>query len=800
MPENSGLAGGSLRLNGEEIHEPAAGGDEDIVVEDADGQDQRQLDEHGNVIQITHDDGSITISLDGTPVEKAEDDAPPGWFDNLVHKIPDVELSRISEDLLRGIASDEQSRSEWIETRAQGIALLGLKVEMPGTQGSADGAPVEGMSKVRHPLLLEAVLRFQANARAEMLPTDGPVKLRNDNNDPTLQEDELADALEKDMNHYLTEVATEYYPDSDRMYLMVGFGGIGFKKVYNCPLRNRPTSESVDADDLIVSMDATDTQNAKRVTHRILMKPSTVKRMQILKVYRDIQLPDPKQAEPNAAARAEHNQQGTDPTAALPEDRDREIYECYCELNIPGFEHKLRGKATGLEVPYRVTIDVSSREILSIVRDYDEPAKNMLPERRETFVVYLFVPGLGFYGIGLLHILGNTTNAITAAWRELLDAGMYSNFPGVLMSDMGGRQNSNILRVPPGGAAMIKTGGMKIGDFVTPLPYKEPSMALMQLVQNMAETGQRVGGTSETQVAEGRGDVPVGTMLAMVEVAQKILNSVHKRMHTAQAKEFQLLMQRFRENPEAFWQRKNRSGYKWDEQKFLQALSDYEIVPQADPNTASHSQRVMKVVALKTMQKEAPALYDPIAVERAALRAVGWGNPDQFLLPPQAQAQKPPELVQAEAKAAADGKRADAAMLSAQASMIKAQKPDAPQGLGAAEPPDPAKLMDAQTNRMEAETSRMGLQFKAQEVGLKHKDSEVEDENRDLDRQAATQNHVLEIAREVIAHGHEGQRQEADHGHEHEIVDKEIASRERVAKHAAKQRAKAAAKKPAAKK
>jgi hypothetical protein len=799
MPENSGLAGGSLRLNGDEIEPAVAGGDEDIVVEDADGGDNRTVDADGNVIQIEHDDGSITISLDGKPVESAEDDTPPGWFDNLVHKIPDAELSRISEDLLRGIASDEQSRAEWIETRAQGIALLGLKVELPGTQGTADGAPVEGMSKVRHPLLLEAVLRFQANARAEMLPTDGPVKLRNDDNNPTLAEDELANALEKDMNHYLTAVATEYYPDSDRMYLLVGFGGIGFKKVYNCPLRNRPVSESVDADDLIVSMDATDTQNAKRVTHRIFMKPSTVKRMQILKVYRDIELADPKQAEPTAAARAENAQQGIDPTNALPEDRDREIFECYCELDIPGFEHKIRGKATGLEVPYRVTIDVSSRTVLSIVRDYNEPEAKRLPERRETFVVYLFVPGLGFYGIGLLHILGNTTNAITAAWRELLDAGMYANFPGVLMSDVGGRQNSNILRVPPGGAALVKTGGMKISDFVTPLPYKEPSMALMQLVTDMANTGQRVGGTSETQVAEGRGDVPVGTMLAMVEVAQKILNSVHKRMHTAQSKEFELLIERFRENPEAFWQRKGKSGYPWDEQTFLKALDDYELTPQADPNTASHSQRVMKVVALKTMQKESPQLYDPLKVERVALRAVGWGNPDEFLASPQAQAQPPPELLEAQAKIQNDGKRADAAMLSAQASMMKAQKPDAPQGLAGAEQPDPAKLMDAQTKRMEAETSRLGLQFKAQEVGLKHKDSEVEDQNRDLDRQSATQNHVLEIAREVIAHGHERGQQSEEHAHNHEIADKEISSRERVAKHAAAQRAKAA-KKPAAKK
>ena len=213
----------------------------------------------------------------------------------------------------------------------------------------------------------------------ELLPTDGPVKIRNDDNNSNIQEDTIADCLEKDMNHYLTSTASEYYPDTDRMLLMLGFGGTSFKKVYFCPLRNRPVSESVDADDLIVNESATDLKNAARITHRTYIKPSTVKRLQILGVYRDIDLPNAKQPTLDAAQKQKKDQQGVTPTSKRPNENDREIYEVYCELDVLGFEHRHKGKMSGLEVPYRVTIDVSSREILSIVRNYNEDTKE-LPE------------------------------------------------------------------------------------------------------------------------------------------------------------------------------------------------------------------------------------------------------------------------------------------------------------------------------------------------------------------------------------------------------------------------------------
>ena len=360
----------NMRLNDEE---PAIAAPDIMIEMVGDAPDNEILDQKGNVLEIEHGDGSISISLDGRPISNAptvEDKS--NWFRNLADEIDQQELYSIADELIRGIDDDLTSRKDWVEERSNGLRLLGLKIEIPGLGGSAEGAPVEGMSRVRHPLLLEAVLRFQANARSELLPTDGPVKVRNDDNNATLGEDQVANAHERDMNHYLTSTAPEYYPDTDRMLFMLGFGGTAFKKIYYCPLRNRPVSESVDADDLIVNNAATDLKNAKRVTHRVMMRPSVVKRLQILGVYRDVELSTPLPAKLDSVQREKKAQQGVADESLNPEDRDREIYEVYCELDIPGFEHKLKGKVTGLEIPYRVTIDVSTKEVLSIVRNYEE--------------------------------------------------------------------------------------------------------------------------------------------------------------------------------------------------------------------------------------------------------------------------------------------------------------------------------------------------------------------------------------------------------------------------------------------
>jgi hypothetical protein len=565
--------------------------------------------------------------------------------------------------------------------------------------------------------------------------------------------------LENDLNQYLTAVAKEYYPDTDRMLFMLGFGGTAFKKVYFCPLRGRPVSETVDADDLIVNNAATTLDDAKRITHRVFMRPSTVRRLQILGVYRDIDLTTPNQYQADEVQRQKADVQGISIDSMNPDDRDREIYEIYCELDIPGFEHKYKGKETGLEIPYRVTIDVSSREILSIVRNYDEPTGeegDELPESRNNFIKYTFVPGMGFYDIGLLHILGNTTNAVTAAWREMLDAGMYANFPGFLMADTGARQNTNIFRVPPGGGALVKTGGMPINQAIMPLPYKEAGAGLMNLVTNIVETGQRVGGTAEVAVGEGRNDAPVGTTIALIDQATKVLNSVHKRMHASQAEEFQLLVRCFREHPESFWKKCRKPSIQWSEAIFMQAVNDCELVPQADPNTASHTQRVMKIMALKQLQQQNPAMYDPKAIDMAALKAMGWSNPEQFMVPAETQQQVPPEVQKAMAELQILKQEADAKTAVAQASVqesqvdgqarlmdaetkrilaqAKLQETQAKSGVEAPRGEDPWRQVDAEAKMMDAETRRILAELKAADLGLNVDKMQMESDHREADR------------------------------------------------------------------
>jgi len=738
----------------------------DIMVDlAADPDDKPIIDEQGAILKIEHGDGSVTVSMDGKPLstDAQDDDTPLAWFDNLCEKIGHDELANIADELLRGIDEDLMSRKEWIEDRAQGLKLLGLKIELPNVQGASDGAPVEGMSKVRHPLLQEAVIRFNANARSEFLPTDGPVKIRNDDINATAAEDDLATMLERDMNHYLTAVATEYYPDTDRMLFMAGFGGDGFKKVYKCPLRNRQVSESVDADDLIVNQSATDLANAQRITHRVMMKPSTVKRLQILGVYRDVSLGQAQIPETDSLKEEEKNQQGIRAEGlADPKYNDREIYECYCELDIVGFEHKFKGKVTGLAVPYRVTIDKSDRTILSVVRNYAEPADDELPMARKVFVKWPFVPGFGFYDIGLLHILGNTTNAVTAAWRLMLDNGMFANFPGFLTAKASSRQNTNIFRIPPGGSAQIETGGMPIGQFAMPLPYNTAQMPpLMTLVDNMAETGRRIGGTAEVQVGEGRADVPVGTVMAMIDQAIKVMNAVHKRMHAAQAEELQLLRDLIRDDVDSFLKAmrgKSKQGKPpLDREKLITALDNYNLVPQADPNTSSSGQRMMKIMGLIQLQQASPTLYDPVAINKAALLAMGWSNPQEFMVPPAAQAAPPPQLIQAQSEMQNKKQDSDAKMLDAQAKMMTARaiqtkhqaeaqrRPVVPP-----EPPSSVEWLAAQAKLQDAHTREMQAKIQAAELEIKQKNATTEDHNRDQDRHDKLLETKIDLSKDLL--------------------------------------------------
>jgi hypothetical protein len=764
----AGLAPSNIRLQPppqpEIDHSPV-----DIIITSSDGDDMPEFDDRGRIVKITHGDGSVTVSLDGRPLDDPQR-KPTGWFDNLAEDIDASELSRICDDLLRGIKEDEDSRREWLDERAKGIILLGLKLEVPGQQGAADGAPVEGMSKVRHPLMQEAVLRFQANARSELLPTDGPVKIRNDDNNADSQEDALANDLEEDMNHYLTVTASEYYPDTDRMLLMLGFGGTSFKKVYFCPVRNRPVSETVDAEHLVVNNAATDLKNAIRITHKARLNKNAVRRLQILGVYRDVDLPAPPPPENNAVEQQKNSQQGVQQGGfGRPEDRSRDIFECYCYLDIKGYEHKWKGKESGFELPYRVTIDESSKQILSIVRNYDEDEEKELPEAKDVFVKYTYVPGFGFYDIGLLHILGNTTNALTAAWRELLDAGMYACFPGALIDKQASRQNSNILRIPPGGTSQIDTGGKPINQVVMPLPYKEPSQGLMALAQEMATTGMRIGGTAEQMVGEGKQDAQTGAVLAIIEQQQVVKDSVHKRMHAAQCEELKLIVEIFKEHPDAFWQQNKKPARQWDEKTFLDALKNYNLVPQADPNTASQTQRIFKYLGLKALSAQSPTMYNPLALDTAIISDVlKIANPQQYFAPPSAMGKPTPEQQKATSEAQAKLQDSQSRMQDAKSKMMMAQaKVDevkAKAGEAGLAPMEPGKTPhEISIEAMKAEAQLMDAHTNAKKADMQKGDILLKDANSQEDRQSNEKLAAIDLAKDVMNKKVDMQIQQSEH-------------------------------------
>ena len=627
-----------------------------LVKANSDNNDTPKVSMEDGALKIEHDDGSVTIDLE-PPEESGPEDEE--FSKNLAKFMPTDELDSIATSLIEGIDRDNESRKDWLETRAMGISLLGLKLEKPRSDAGSGSAPLEGMSTVRHPLLLEATVNFQATARAELLPASGPVKIRNDSTTPPKQvmqetsaakeladsmqsKDELSQALEKDLNHYLTAIATEYVPDTDRMLFYVGFGGDGFKKVYNCPLRRRPVSESIDAEDLIISNTATDLRNSGRVTHRIKMRQSTLKRMQILGAYRDIDLSTPNTPNLTVVDKKLAEISGVSELNKRPEDRDYEVYETYCELDLDDYApDEFKGK--GLPLPYRVTIEKDSRQVLDIRRNWKEDDDQCLA--KHYFVQYPFIRGLGFYGLGFIHLLGNTTNALTAAWRETLDAGMFSNFPGFIYAKGAGRQLTNQFRVPPGGGVGIDVGAQQsIRDAIMPLPYKEVGASFSGFITHIEEVGRRLAATGSVNVGEGKQDAPVGTTLALIEQGSKVMDSAHKRLHAAQAEEFKLLKERFQEDPEAFWRHNKKCTIQWKKQQFLDALNNCDLVPVADPNNPTSLHRLAKGAIIKQLQAANQALYDPVAVDMRVMR-ISDIDPEGLFRPTPAPAPPDPRMV-----------------------------------------------------------------------------------------------------------------------------------------------------------
>lgn len=736
--------------------------------------DNVSIDAATGAVQIDHDDGSITIDPTGESLRSTGDGGSETFDENLADRIDAIELGRIANDLIDAIQADKQDRSQWEQMRAKCIELLGMKLEDPRGDVSRSAMGVS-TSVVRDPILLEAVERFRANAYAELCPSAGPVKVVNFS-DNKAETNDLANALQKDLNYYLTTTASEYYPDTRYMLWWTGLASGTFKKVYKCPLRNRPVSEFVDGTDLIVPSSATDLKNATRVTHEVTMPRDIMRAMQIEGVYRDVPLAEPMQSVINPVAAKVANTEGKAPQSQRIEDQEYTVYECYCKLDIKGYEHKVKGKPTGLPLPYRVTIEESSREVLEIRRNWDEADDDETYRPPNIpFVLFPYSTGISrIYGSGLGQMLGNMASALTALLRISIDGGMMSNYPGLLKAKGEGRQVQNEIMVPPGGVSEIDTGGLPIQQVVMGMPFKDVSGSVVSLIEQTRGVAQRLGGTADMPVGEGKQDAPVGTTLALIEQSTKVEGSVHKALHAAQTEEFRLLVKLFRDDPEALWRgnRRPAMGSAQDDaarearqQMFIRALDNCDIVPMADPNVPSDMHRNLMAMGVKQFTTGNLA-YDPIKVDRYVAKQMFKMSDADFnamLAPP---AMGPPQIdpvLQAqmqlenrkidiqEAKVAIDAQKLQLAAQNAEQdrqlkgnieSMKIASQYAAATGGQTPEVPDdgvdPLKVAE--------------LRLKAAQVQQKDKEIEFKAANAHLDRQSKETLEAMKIAQAVAVH------------------------------------------------
>lgn len=670
-----------------------------ITIGPADSKQVQDAAMVGGALVSTDANGNTTVDYNPRlQSEKKPANTQDAFGKNLADTIDEMNLDKIAVDIFEGIEADIQSRSEQINTYTNNMDMLGLKIEKGNGAGGADG---QSVSNVRHPVLLESVVKFQAAASPEMLPASGPCKVMNDGDDSE-EKDQLAQSLEKDVNWYLTKIATEYYPDTDQANFYLGYGGTIFKKIYKCPVRRRPVSEAVYIPDLIISNDATDIQNAIRVTHVLRYGKSDVKRMQSMKIWRKVELAAPV-SKPTVTETKEGQISGINPQTPRIQDIQRIIYECYTEMYLPEYDvnTKEKGQPEGLPLPYRVTLDLESRKILEIRRDWKQ-GDDMFRRKRH-FVKFGLIPGFGFYNLGFLHLIGNQTKALTAIWRILVDAGMFSNFPGGVMVD-GIRLNNNIIRPNPGEFIPIKTGPQQdISKAFFPMPYKEPSTVLLQLAQMIGEDAERMSGAVQLETGEGRTNIPVGTIMAQIEQQTQVMQSVHKRLHRAQGEELECLLDLFREEPQMLWK---FFGDKKPERQWMTAaeFTDMRLVPKSDPNVPAQVHRIMLAVALTMLASQNSALYDQLAVQKRVLTMINIQDTDELLMTPE--------------KIAAAG-------------------------TGAPPPQDPkveAAQIQAASKKAEADAkqkaSEMDLQSDAMKAGAEMAQRQQESKDREQDRQS----------------------------------------------------------------
>ena len=568
------------------------------------------------------DDGSAIVG-------EYEEDLPPmpevPFDGNLAEVIDEAVLGRIASDLTGQIEDDLSSREEWEETYKKGLEFLGMQTE-------ERSEPFEGSSGVVHPLLAESVTQFQAQAYRELLPSTGPVRTQviGAQNEMLVKQ---AERVKDYMNYMITYEMDEYDPELDQMLFYLPVVGSTFKKVYFDPLKGRAVSKFIHAEDLVVPYGATDIASSPRVTHRITMDSNEVRKLQLSGFYRDIDLPTSSTSDIDFDSVTEEvdDIQGVHPSGPS---TDLTLYEVHTSLDIEGFEDVgMDGMPTGLRLPYIVTILADTNDVLSVRRNYAQ--EDPIKRSKQYFVHYKFLPGLGFYGMGLTHMIGGLAQASTSILRQLIDAGTLSNLPAGFKA-RGARIRDEDSPLQPGEFRDIDVVGGTLQASLMPLPFKEPSGTLYNLLGNLVEAGRRFASMADMKVGEMGGETPVGTTMAIMERGTKVMSAIHKRLHYSQKIEFKLLAKIFSETVQAYpYQADMMSGPEIFVQDFDARV---DVLPVSDPNIFSMSQRIALAQQELQLVQSNPEIHGGpqglYAAYRKMYEALGVTNIDAILPPP----------------------------------------------------------------------------------------------------------------------------------------------------------------------
>lgn len=542
---------------------------------------------------------------------------------NLAEVLDDDVLGDLSSDIRAKFREDVESREDWEEAIAKGLGLLGINYE-------ERSEPFLGATGVTHPLLSEAVTQFQAQAYKEMLPSGGPVKTQI-LGAPTKETEDQAQRVEDFMNYQITEIMEEYDPDTDQMLFYLPLTGSTFKKIYFDETKQRAVSKFVPAEDMVVPYSASDLRTAERVTHVVRMSYNDIRKLQVAGVYRDVELSEAGDGDDEGAI-----QERADELLGLRPNYSDDSYtllECHIDLDLEGFEDTdMEGNPSGIMLPYIVTIDQNSGKVLSVVRNFRE--QDPLKRKRQYFVHFKFLPGFGFYGFGLLHTIGGLSRAATSILRQLIDAGTLSNLPAGFKA-RGVRIRNDDEPLNPGEFRDIDVPGGDLKNSIIPLPYKEPSGTLAQLLGVVVDSGRRFAQVADAKIADVNSQAPVGTTVALIEQGSKIISSIHKRLHYGQKQEFRMLAEIFSENPVPYPYFVGNVP-----PETMQADFDgrVDILPVSDPNIFSMSQRLSLAQTQLQMAQAAPQMHNLREAYRRMYDALDIKNIDAILPePPQPQ-------------------------------------------------------------------------------------------------------------------------------------------------------------------